>query len=106
MDSALPLPDRQRQGQLRFGFDCAWSWRKLLTRARQEVACEVWDARCAVGAEMTPELHLFINALEQSLQRRHELCEDFAATPSSILLAVLNAVAEAREIVQISEEPK
>jgi len=38
----------------------------------------------------------FVAALERSLKERYDVCQDFAATPSSILLAVLNAVAEAR----------
>ena len=39
----------------------------------------------------------FEQALEDELFRRYMLCEDHAATPSSILLAVTNAVAAARE---------
>lgn len=39
----------------------------------------------------------FEEALERELFRRYVLCEDHAATPSSILLAVMNAVAAARE---------
>lgn len=32
--------------------------------------------------------------LEAELKARYDVCEDVSATPSSILLAVLNAVAE------------
>jgi hypothetical protein len=39
---------------------------------------------------------LFIEKLEESLEKRYNECNDAFATPSSILLAVLNAVAEAR----------
>lgn len=39
----------------------------------------------------------FEEALETELQLQIVLCEDHAATPSSILLAVLNAVHAARE---------
>ncbi len=39
----------------------------------------------------------FEEALEVELHRRYEQCQDFAATPSGILLAVLNAVTAARE---------
>lgn len=46
---------------------------------------------------MSDDLKQFIEALEDSLERRYNQCQDFAATPSSIILAVLNAVAEARE---------
>jgi hypothetical protein len=42
------------------------------------------------------ELEVFILNLERSLEERYQLCNDGAATPSSILLAVLNAVADAR----------
>jgi hypothetical protein len=38
----------------------------------------------------------FEERLEQELKWRYEACEDFSATPSGILLAVLNAVAAAR----------
>jgi len=40
---------------------------------------------------------VFVSNFETELKRRYDACEDFAATPSSILLAVLNAVAEARK---------
>lgn len=46
-------------------------------------------------------LDIFIKAFETSLYRRYHACEDFAATPSSILLAVTNAVAEAREEAKV-----
>jgi hypothetical protein len=45
---------------------------------------------------MKSELDVFVDALIASLKARYDVCEDFAATPSSILLAVLNAVADAR----------
>lgn len=38
----------------------------------------------------------FPERMEKELKWRYDACEDFAATPSSILLAVLNAVAAAR----------
>lgn len=38
----------------------------------------------------------FAERLEKELKWRYAACEDHAATPSSILLAVLNAVAAAR----------
>lgn len=41
------------------------------------------------------QLEAFIVNLEKSLERRYQQCND-AATPSSIMLAVLNAVADAR----------
>jgi len=42
------------------------------------------------------ELNKFVDALEKELEDRFNKCEDFAATPSSILQAVLNAVAGAK----------
>jgi hypothetical protein len=47
-----------------------------------------------------PDLNVFIEKLEESLERRYTECNDGAATPSSILLAVLNAVADARAAVE------
>lgn len=38
----------------------------------------------------------FEERLEKELMWRYDACEDHAATPSGILLAVLNAVAAAR----------
>jgi hypothetical protein len=38
----------------------------------------------------------FAERLEKELKWRYDACEDHAATPSGILLAVLNAVAAAR----------
>ena len=38
----------------------------------------------------------FVNCLEKELEVRYDACEDFVATPSSILLTVLNAVAGAK----------
>jgi len=49
---------------------------------------------------MRSELDIFIEALEKSLKERYDVCLDYAATPSSILLAVLNAVADAKKAVQ------
>jgi hypothetical protein len=46
------------------------------------------------------DLSRFIEALENSLKDRYDVCQDFAATPSSILLAVLNAVADAKKAVE------
>jgi hypothetical protein len=43
------------------------------------------------------QLEAFVANLEKSLERRYQECNDHAATPSSILLAVLSAIAEARE---------
>jgi hypothetical protein len=48
---------------------------------------------------MRSELDVFIEAFEKSLEHRYNLCTD-VATPSSILLAVLNALADARKAVQ------
>ena len=45
---------------------------------------------------MKHDLETFVCSLEKELHDRYQLCEDHAATPSSILLAVLNAVAAAR----------
>lgn len=45
---------------------------------------------------------IFVKELESELKNRYEQCEDFAATPSNILLTILNAVAFAR---QASEQP-
>lgn len=39
----------------------------------------------------------FVGALLESLNERYQLCEDGFATPSSILLSVLNAVEDARQ---------
>lgn len=50
-----------------------------------------------LGGPMSDDLKQFIEHLEYSLERRYNDCLDYAATPSSIILAVLNAVAEARE---------
>jgi hypothetical protein len=44
---------------------------------------------------------VFTKTLEDQLLRSYTQCEDFAATPSSILLSVLNAVAEARNAVAL-----
>mgnify|MGYP001578386299 CR=1 FL=1 len=44
-----------------------------------------------------PPKPTFEQALEDELFRRYMLCEDPAATPSNILLAVTNAVAAARK---------
>ena len=44
---------------------------------------------------MKSELEVFLDALEWSLNERYKACND-VATPSSILLAVLNAIADAR----------
>jgi len=38
----------------------------------------------------------FVNELEKELSERYNQCEDYAATPCNILLAVLNAVAGAK----------
>jgi hypothetical protein len=43
------------------------------------------------------QLEAFVANLERSLERRYNACNDAGATPSSILLAVLNAVADAKE---------
>lgn len=47
-----------------------------------------------------PMLELFIEKLEESLERRYNERSIDVATPSSILLAVLNAVADARSAVE------
>lgn len=39
----------------------------------------------------------FTMRLMLEMHERYECCEDFAATPSSILLAVVNAIAKVRE---------
>jgi hypothetical protein len=44
-----------------------------------------------------PKLGLFVDALIESLKQRFDVCIDAAATPSSILLAVLNAVKDAQQ---------
>lgn len=46
------------------------------------------------------DVDVFIDALEASLHKRYQDCNDAAATPSNILLAVLNAVADARFAVR------
>ena len=43
------------------------------------------------------QLEAFVANLEKSLHRRYQECNDGSATPSSILLAVLNAVNEAAD---------
>ncbi len=48
-------------------------------------------------------LKIFMTELEKSLEHRYKVCQDFAATPSSILLAVLNAVVEAK--MKIDDDP-
>lgn len=50
------------------------------------------------------KLDIFIATLEIELRDRHNVCEDFAATPCGILLSVLNAVAAAKEKVNVSGE--
>ena len=50
-------------------------------------------------------LDVFIKALESELEDRYNQCEDFAATPSAILLAVLNSVAGARKATEKFLEP-
>lgn len=49
---------------------------------------------------MKSELEMFIDALVVSLNERYYLCQDSSAITSSILLAVLNSVDEARKAVQ------
>lgn len=49
---------------------------------------------------MSKDLEVFIEKLEESLENRYNKCNDAAATPSNILLAVLNAVADARIAVE------
>ena len=51
------------------------------------------------------KIERFIARLESSLADRYANCEDFAATPSSILLAVLNAVADARQAIDDGDGP-
>lgn len=58
------------------------------------------SAHTLMQPDMDGALQQFIEALEDSLERRYNACQDFAATPSAILLDVLNAVAEAREKVE------
>jgi hypothetical protein len=43
---------------------------------------------------------VFAEKLEQELLWRFKVCEDHSATPSSIILCVLNAVVEARKEVE------
>lgn len=51
---------------------------------------------------------IFAATLESELEERYRQCEDFAATPSSLILAVLNAVAQARVASQTKplDKPK
>ena len=42
------------------------------------------------------KLEQFLNQLERELIERHNECEDFAVTPSEILLLVINAIVSAR----------
>jgi len=51
------------------------------------------------------ELDLFINTLEKSLYDRYTSCPG-VATPESILLAVTNAVADARLAVEKARKEK
>ncbi len=46
---------------------------------------------------MRDKFDVFADTLEKELHERYQVCNDAATTPSSILLAVLNAVAEARK---------
>jgi len=46
------------------------------------------------------DIDIFVEKLESELRKRYNQCEDFAATPCSILLATLNAVASARKSSQ------
>ena len=46
----------------------------------------------------------FVNALEDELEKRYDHCQDFAATPCSILLAVLDAVAAAKKIADCDHD--
>ena len=49
---------------------------------------------------------IFILVLERELKARYDVCQDFAATPSSVLLAVLNAVTVARVEAEAGEQAK
>lgn len=51
---------------------------------------------------MSPDLKAFIDALESSLKERYYGSESGDARPADVLLAVLNAVADARQ----ATEPK
>lgn len=51
---------------------------------------------------MSPDLKAFLDKLETELKWRYDACEDYAATPSSILLAVLNAVREAKTAAEVT----
>jgi hypothetical protein len=46
---------------------------------------------------MMGKIDFFMAKLENDLYERYQVCEGAYATPSSILRAVLNAVAEARK---------
>ena len=60
-----------------------------------ETLDNIWERVTAKGYAMKSELEVFLDALERSLKDRYYACND-VATPSSILLAVLNAIADAR----------
>jgi len=49
-----------------------------------------------VSADSRDPLNTFLDKLEKELHDRYKVCEA-TATPDSILLAVLNAIAEARK---------
>ena len=51
-------------------------------------------------------LDIFVRALIAELKWRYDACEDGAATPSSILLATLNAVTEARNVANMGPSYK
>ena len=50
------------------------------------------------------KLERFIQTLELSLLERSQMCEDFAATPTAILIDVLNAVIAARHSIDPVDE--
>jgi hypothetical protein len=54
-------------------------------------------------SEPPDRLDVFVNALVDSLKSRFDRCLDSNATPRLVLLAVLNAVADARKAVEKPE---
>jgi len=60
-----------------------------------------YQASCPDGEPPRPDkLDALLGTLQEQLLDRYNACEDFAATPCSILLATLNAVAEAYKKVR------
>ena len=63
----------------------------------KEIEEKIW---AAISNSTMDKLDIFITELEKDLLNKYKGCEDFAATPCTILLAVLNAVVHAKRAAQ------